>query len=402
MRRVFIALAALVVVSADWPRFRGPNGTGVADAPAALLQFDAQAPLFAVKLPPGYGSPIIADETLFVQSSRADGTARTLHALDAKTGAQKWAKSREARAARVHRKNSLATGTPAADAERVYDVVYDGSTVVVYATTLAGEPVWQADLGAFKSQHGPGLSPVLFAGKVYLNFDQDGDARLIAFDAATGKTAWSAERKPFRASYSAPLVRNLPGGKSEIVAASTAGLAGYDPDSGKVNWQWQWAFDGMPLRAVSSPVVVGDTIIASAGDGGGARSTVCVRPGPTPKLLWEIRRDAPYVPSAVADGKYLYWVTDTGVASCVEAATGKTVWSERLFNGSVSASPVLAGGTVLAIAEDGKAATFRATPEGFEKLSEAKLPGTVIATPAVANGRLYVRAGGTLLAFQSK
>ena len=402
MRRVFIGLAALVLVSADWPRFRGPNGTGVADAPAALFQFNAQAPLFAVQLPPGYGSPIIAGGTLFVQSSRADGSARTLHALDAATGAEKWAKSRAGRAARVHRKNSLATGTPAADAERVYDVVYDGATVVVTATTLAGEPAWQADLGAFKSQHGPGLSPVAFAGKVYLNFDQDGDARLIAFDAATGKTAWSATRKAFRASYSAPLVRPLPGGRSEIVAASTAGLTGYDPASGKVNWDWQWAFDGMPLRAVSAPVLVGDTVIATAGDGGGARSTVCVRPGPTPELVWEARRDAPYVPSVIAAGKHLYWVTDAGVACCVEAATGKPVWSERLFNGSVSASPILAGGTILAVAEDGKAATFRATPEGFEKLSEAKLPGAVIATPAVAGGRLYARAGGVLLAFGAK
>ena len=398
MRLVFIACLVLCL-AADWPRFRGPNGTGVADAPATLLQFDPAKPRFKVELPPGYGSPIIAGNLLFVQSSRADGSDRTLHALDAATGTEKWTKSRPGKKARVHRKNSLATGTPAADDTRVYEIVYDGVDVQLVAYTHAGAEVWVADLGPFKSQHGPGLSPVVHGGKVFVNLDQDDDARMLAFDAATGQSAWNATRKAFRACYAAPLVRTLPGGKSEIIATSTAGLTGYDPDSGQVNWNWDWPFDGMALRTVSSPVLVSDTIIATAGDGGGSRSTVCVKPGPMPKLVWEKRRDAPYVPSVLVAGEHLYWLTDAGVAMCVEAATGKIVWSERLFNGSVSASPVMAGGAILAIAEDGSCVTFRATPAGFEEIATAKLGATVIATPAVAGGRLYVRAGGDLLAF---
>lgn len=402
MRRTLLAVTLLALLGADWPRFRGPNGTGVADAPAATLGFDPQKPLFKVELPPGYGSPIIAGGALFVQSSRPDGSERTLHALDPATGVQLWAKARPGATARVHRKNSLATGTPTADASRVYEVVYDGSDLRLLATGRAGEPLWSADLGPFKSQHGPGLSPVTHAGKVYVNLDQDGDARVMAFDAATGVVAWNVSRRPFRASYAAPVVRALPGGKSEIVVASTAGLTGYDPDSGGVNWDWSWQFGGNPLRSVSTPLIVGDTVIASAGDGGGSRSLVCVRPGATPKLAWELRRDVPYVPSLIASGGHLYWVTDSGVASCADAATGKVAWSERLFSGAVSASPVMAGGAILAIAEDGKAATFRATPAGFEKLSDAKLAGPVLATPAVAGGRLYVRTAEGLTAFGAK
>ena len=398
MRRALLASTCLALAAADWPRFRGPNGSGVAADPAPALD----AALFKVKLPPGYGSPIIAGDTLFVQSSAADGSARTLHALDAATGVERWAKSRPGKASRVHRKNSLATGTPAADAERVYAVSYDGTELELFATTRAGESAWSTNLGPFKSQHGPGLSPMVTRGKVYVNVDQDGDARLVAFDAATGKPAWSASRRAFRASYCVPVVRELPGGKSEVVAASTAGLSGYDPDTGKLNWDWEWPFDGMPLRAVASPLIVGDTVIAAAGDGGGARSLVCVRPGATPQLVWQKRRDTPYVPSPVASDKHLYWVTDAGVAACAEAATGKVVWSERLFNGSVSASPVLAGGTILAVAEDGSAASYRATPAGFEKLAGAKWPAPAIATPAVAGGKVYVRGGPELACYGAK
>jgi len=104
----------------------------------------------------------------------------------------------------------------------------------------------------------------------------------------------------------------------------------------------------------------------------------------------------PYVPGPVLFGEHLYWLTDNGIATCAELATGRIVWSERAFNKAVSASPILLGDQVLAIAEDGKAIVFTATKAGYTVTSETAFPDAVFATPAAADGRVYLRTTTTL------
>ena len=230
---VFVVMS----VAADWPRFRGPNGAGVAEAmPAQWTETENR--LWKVELPgKGNGSPIVAKGKLFVQCAGADGSNRSLVCLDAVTGKQLWMKSQTGQTAKTHQKNSLASSTPACDGERVYACFWDGRSVSLVAYTIAGDELWTRKLGTYASQHGAGMSPMVHAGKVFVNFDQDDAAEMFAFDAKTGEKAWSKTRKGYRACYSTPIVRDLPGGSSEIVDLSTAGLTAYDPATGKINWE---------------------------------------------------------------------------------------------------------------------------------------------------------------------
>lgn len=407
MRRRFAGLIAVLSVAtlaaADWPRFRGVNGMGVADAvPLPTTWSGTDNVAWKTALPgTGNGSPIVARGKVYVQASSVDASQRMLICLDAKTGAIDWTAARPGGKAHAHSKNSLASSTPAADADRLYAVFWDGREVALTAYDFAGKPLWAKTLGGYVSQHGVGMSPVAFGGKVYVNYDQDGAAEFVCFDGKSGDKLWAAPRKPFRACYSSALVREV-GGKVEVIDASSAGVTAYDPETGSVRWNWVWKFDGQVLRTVGSPVLVGDTLVAVSGDGGGSRSTVALKLGEQPTLLWEKRKETPYVPGPLVKGDHIYWVTDGGLATCAELATGKIVWSERALSAAVSASPILAGDNVIAVAEDGKAVVFKATPKGFEKVAENALGEAVFASPAAADGKLYLRGSKHLFALGTK
>ena len=402
----FCGVSAIVASApaADWTRFRGPNGSGAVET-APLKWNGASDILWKSEIPgSGHSSPIVVGDKVFLQSSATDGSTRMLICIDGK-GKIAWTSTipgKHPGKGKVHNKSSLASSTPTSDGERVFAIFWDGDGLIVVGYDLAGKELWKTPLGPYVSQHGAGMSPVAYGGKVFVNYDQDGAAELVALDAKSGKIAWSAKRKAFRACSSSPLVRELPGGKTEIVVSSTAGLTGYDPADGKVNWNWEWKFDGMALRTVGSPILANGTVIAISGDGSGARSTVAVTPGEKPKLLWEKNKDTPYVPGPVAKGDYVYWVTDAGVAVCAETKTGKILWSERATQKSISASLLLIGDAVFAIAEDGKAIAFQASPGGFETVAESNLGEVVFATPAAADGKLYIRGANHLFCIGKK
>src|SRR5579885_2937069 len=366
-----LAALGLPAGAANWPRFRGPNGTGVADDKNIPAEWTEKDYLWKVALPGvGNSSPIVWGDRVFLQCASADSKERLLVCVSAATGKILWTASEPGgRAANLNRKyNTLASSTPATDGQRVYCVWWDGTGLSLAAYDLDGKRVWKRDLGKFKSQHGAGASPIVVGDKVILNNDQDGSARLQAFDAKTGKPAWEVKRTAFRACYATPFVLERPGGPPELVVASTAGLAGYDPDSGKERWHWDWKFDGMALRTVGSPVYSKGILFALSGDGSGARHAVAVRIGSQgdvtkTDLAWQNKRNRalPHVPGPLVLGDHLYFINDRGVAACHEAATGKQVWAEEL-NCTVSASPVLIDGKVYAVSDDGDVIVFRASP----------------------------------------
>jgi outer membrane protein assembly factor BamB len=328
-----------------------------------------------------------------LQSASADGRQRWLICLDAATGTKRWQQEAPGTRSRMHPRNTLASSTPAADGKHVFAVFWDGQDIQLCAYDYDGKRLWKRDLGGFRSQHGPGLSPVADDGRVFLNNDQDGSARLLAFDVQTGVPLWEAERKAFRTCYSTPLLHPRPGGDKELIVASTAGITGYDPKTGKVKWDFSWVFEGKPLRTVASPVLAGELVVASSGDGDGSRHTIAVRmPGAgqdQAKMVWERLKAVPYVPCMLAFEGHLYSVTDQGVAVCRVAATGEEVWTERLCK-AVSASPVLIHGKVYVPAEDGKVYLFAATTT-FKRLAANNLGEPIMASPAVADNRLYIR-----------
>lgn len=398
-----LALALAPSAAGDWPRFRGSNGTGT--SPDPLPPIDARAPLWKVAIPgKGVSSPVIADGKLYVQSATDDGSKRLLVALDAATGKALWTADMPGQNTKRHAKNSLASGTPAVAADRVFCVSWDGEAISLHAFSTAGKPLWQQPLGTFVSQHGPGHSPAVYGNLVYVNVDQDGAAVLKAFDAATGEPKWAVERKPYRACYSTPFLLERPGKPAVLVVGTTAEVTGYDPASGKVVWAHPHGWSGglKPLRAVAAPVWAGGRVVCSFGDGDGSRYMTGIDPdAPPPAKAWDLRKGGPYVPCLLAADDLVFWIGDKGTAACAEAATGKVLWEERVSDKDVTASPVLAGGEVFAVNEAGRWFVWKAGRE-FELVRKGEVGEPVLASPALAGGRLYVRGDKHLFCFGPK
>jgi outer membrane protein assembly factor BamB len=412
MTRLLLSLLALTlaltVSAADWPRFRGPNGSGTADGP--LPEIDPKSPLWKVALPggKGVGSPIIVGGKLYLQTATADGKGRSLLCLDAASGKTLWTKEVPGGPPRAkgnpHAKNSLASGTPACDGEQLYCAWWDGA---------AGQPGRlrpvreRAVAGVARQLCQPARPRVLARGShglVFVNVDDDQRAELVAFDAKTGQKKWIADRKHVRACYTTPFVLERPGKPAELVLGTTTAVTSYEPATGKVNWEYPmvWPKGDMPLRVIGHPVYAGGLVVVYSGDGGGARYMAGIDPETkTPAKVWELKKDTPYVPCVLVKGDRLFWIGDKGIATFAEARTGKAVWSERVFNSDVSASPILVGDKVLMVSEKGEVAVVTADKE-YEEPTKVSLGEGVFATPAAADGRVYIRGVNTLFCFGKK
>ncbi len=399
---LFVSFAAS---GADWPRFRGPNGTGISDG--TLPKIDAKAALWKVPIPGrGVSSPIVVGGKVFLQSASDNGAKRFVYCIDAATGKTLWTKELLGKSAKTHNKNSLASGTPAADGERVFCMSWDGNTLSLLAFDFAGKELWQQPLGEFISQHGPGHSPVIHNGLVYVSVDDDVRAMLYAFDAKTGEKKWGVPRKPQRSSYATPFILERTGKPAELVLGTTTAVTGYEPSTGKVLWSHaiEWPAGKMPLRVVGSPVYADGLIITYTGDGGGDRYAIAVDPsGATPTKVWDAAKSpTPYVPCMIAKGENIFWIADNGIPCCATAKTGKMIWDEeRLTTKAVSASPILVGNEMLILAENGQVFVVKADKK-FELIRESNLGEGVFATPAMADGKLFVRGLNHLYCFGKK
>lgn len=408
-----VSLVALPVCAENWPRFRGPNGAGVAEGQDIPIEFErAKGVLWTTPLPgSGNSGPVIWNRNLYLQTSTKKGAERALLCLDAKTGKIRWQRSFPATEVKLRGESSLASATAAVDGNGVYIPIWDGQRVHMVAFRHDGTPLWNKDLGRWVSQHGTGSSPVIIEGKLIFAFDMDvkdmkgnpikggRQPSLMAFDTKSGALLWETPREGFRACYSAPFLRERDGVK-ELIVGSTMSIAGYHPETGKElwTWGWEWAENNfkMPLRTVAGQVVIGDTLIATSGDGGGDRRMVALKLGKnggTPTYSWgNGNKVFPYVACPLVRGEYVYFVNEKGNAGCYEAGTGKQIWYERLTQANkFLASPVMIDGNVYAPTVDGDVFVFAAEPT-FKLLARNTFSDErFVATPAVADGRLYLR-----------
>ncbi len=415
---VFAVLGLVIVGRADnWPRFRGPNGGGVALGQNIPVEFDAKRGVLWSTPMPGVGnsSPVIWEKQIYLLTATKDGKQRSLLALDGDAGKIVWRRDFPAVKVNVRGESSLASATAAVDGDGVYIPVWNGATVQMTAFSHKGEPLWSKDLGAWISQHGTGSSPILVGDKVIFAFDMDvkdmkgntipegRQPMLMAFNKKTGEMVWETPREGYRACYSAPFVQER-NGHAEVIVTSTMSIAGYDPASGKELWTWDWAWEThgfkMPLRTVASSVVVGDTLFATSGDGGGDRRMVALKlskNGGAPQYSWgDGNKLFPYVSTPLARDGYVYFVNEKGNAGCYEAATGKQIWYERLTRpNKFLASPVLVDGRIYAPTDDGEVFVFAAEPT-FKLLAQNTLGDRFVASPAVADGRMYLRGDNRL------
>jgi outer membrane protein assembly factor BamB len=418
--RTLLVIAGLggLMGADNWERFRGPNGTGVANDRNVPLTFGTTENMVWKVALPGVGnsSPVVWGERLFVHAAAKDGKRRMLICLDTKAGRILWQKSIAGMPVTIRADSSLASSTPTTDGEAVYVSFWDGNDVHVVAYDFHGEPLWNKNLGPFNSQHGAGASPILYKDKLILANDMDKDdfythkpnarpSMVIALDKRTGRLVWESPRQAERACYSAPFLLRRPGQKEpELVVTSTTAVTGYNLDSGVKLWEakgWQEHALKAPMRTVASPALAGDMLCVCSGGDAGRFAIGLSLPGAgtadSPRRLWENRKDFPYVPSPLARGENFYFVSDAGFAGCYEARTGKRVWYERLAAG-FTASPLLIGNKIYAASTEGDVYVFAAEP-AFQLLAHNELGEAIRATPAVAGGRLYIRGEHFLYCF---
>lgn len=394
LRLLLAALSLTALLAADWPRFRGPNGSGIAADKDVPVKWTDDNVLWKSELPgKGHSSPIVVKGKVFLLS--ATDKERLLVCIDAAKGKELWTKKVPGSFVKIRHDSSFASSTPCSDGERVYCAFWDGARIALHAYDLDGKAIWHRDLGAFKSQHGHGFSPIVHGGLVIVNNDQDGTANLQAFFAKTGEPAWSVKRKAFRTCYSTPFILETKNGP-ELVVASTAGATRYNPADGKELWNFEWKFFHKPLRTVGSAVVDDGMLFIGSGDGDGSRAMIAVKlegKGDVSKtnLAWDKNAGTPYVPTPLAHKGHVFTVTDDGQAVCYEAKKGEEKWRKARLAGGFSASPVLINGNVFAISQKGEVIVFAASAEKFEQLAKNNLGEGVSASPAVADGRLYVR-----------
>jgi outer membrane protein assembly factor BamB len=410
---VWLALAVFGIITSpaaasDWPRFRGPNGTGESSDTGVPIEIgESQHVLWKVPLAgAGNSSPVVSNGRIFLQTASSDATERSLICVDLATGNTLWSQSAPGGPAKTHPKNTLASCTAAVDGSRVYMPFWDGKNLSVAAYDCDGHHAWSTELGEFNSQHGAGHSPIVVGKNVIIANDQDGLAEVVALDAESGVVSWRRPRHPYRASYSTPILVERPGHVPELLVASTQGITGYDPATGDERWNWSWKSNKQELRTVGSPIVCQELVFFSGGNGPGARHAVAVNlsgrrgAGNKPEFAWETQKDFPYVPCMLSRGENVYFINDSGIAGCFNAKTGRSLWLKRLEGGDVTASPVMVDQRIYAFTENGTVFVFAADPT-FNLLSSDKLDEGVKASPAVADGRLLVRGTTSLYCFGS-
>ena len=375
---------------ADWPQFRGPGGQGVSDEQNLPVQWgEGQGVTWKVPVAGlGWSSPVVAGGRVWLTTSTGnrDASLRLL-AFDAATGRQVLNTEvfRIPQAQLLNAKNSLASPTPIVDGDRVY--VHFGSEGTA-AVSLSGEVLWKTQLD-YDTQHGNGGSPVLYRDLLIVNCDGFDQAYVVALDTKTGKPRWkTSRRRPWSQAYSTPLIVRS-GDRDLLVSVGAFRTVAYDPLTGAEQWQVSYG-DG--FSNVPRPVAGHGMVYLATGFQ--QPSLMAVRMGGTgdvtkTHVAWTLSRGAPLTPSPVLAGDELYFVTDTGVASCVDARTGRVLWQQRM-NGNFSASPVAADGRIYFQSEEGETTVVAAGPT-FRRLAVNALDGAMLASLAVSGGAMFIR-----------
>lgn len=405
-----LAAAAYAAGAADWPHWRGPELRGTSPEKDLPVRWSASENVgFRLELPAGSGStPIVAGNRIYL--SVADGETVSLWAVDRKTAQVAWKRPVGPSSGHAHRKHNMSSPSPVTDGKRVFAMTGTG---VLKGFKDDGTELWARDLqkeyGAFGLMWGYAASPLLHDGALYVpvlhGMKTDDPSYVLAVEAESGKTRFKVERLTDARmespdAYSTPaLVRK--GNRTEVVVTGGDVVTGHDPKTG----QELWRAEGLNptregnYRVVASPVAVGDLVIAPSR----VKPMLALRAFgrgdvTTSALAWSL--DAgPDVPTPATDGTLLYVLTDRGLLSVLDVATGRVHYGpQRLHTATYSASPLVADGKVYLTAEDGVTSVVAAGTT-FELLAENPLDGDfTISSPAAAGGQIFIRTRGALWA----
>ena len=392
MRRVFVSLVCGMLLAtvadaraADWRQFRGPGGRGVAAGETIRMAWSEREGIAWKADLPGKSasSPIVVgDLVVTTASSGAKQDRLHLIALDRVTGARRWERTLWATGRTLcHPTSAVAAGTPASDGERIVALF---SSCDLVCLDLTGRLLWQRNLAVEHPRAGNdvgmGSSPRIIGDTVVVQIDCQGDPFAAGIDLATGDDRWSVPRDRV-ASWSSPLPMES-GGRAGVLLQNPKGLELRAITDGEVAWRWAGDCAGIATTAVSDATLFGPAGGIAAVPAGGREP------------VWEAANLSPGIASPVAWDRSVAVLNRGGVLAVGEAADG-TIRGQVRLAGSFWASPIVVGDLLVAVNTDGK--TFLVSLAGQpEIVAENELPGTFSATPAVADGSLYLRSETSL------
>jgi outer membrane protein assembly factor BamB len=425
----FALVLPLAAHAGTWPSFRGAQAKGVADGENLPAEWDVRTGKnvrFKVTVPGlGHSSPVVWEDRVFLTSAvgatppalRLGDTGGIdlvtdqgnlswrLYCLSARDGKVLWEEEAFAGPPRTkrHVKSSQANPTPATDGKTVVAVFGSGGLA---AFDVSGQLKWKADLGALNpglfgdtsSEWGHASSPVIDGDRVFVQVDRHSGSFLAAYDLASGRRLWNVARDE-RPVWSTPTVHEV-GGRKELLVVGGYHVRGYDPATGQEIWRFK---DEAEVKT-PTPVVADGLLVFAGGYRGrplfalkpGAKGDVSVPESASsgPFLAWRTERGGPYTTTPLAYRGVVYAVRDEGILNAYDLATGQRIFQERT-GATHAASPVASDGRVYLAAEGGEVLVLKAG-RTFEVLAKNDMGEPCMATPAIANGTLYVRTQGHL------
>ncbi|MFN2516993.1 MAG: PQQ-binding-like beta-propeller repeat protein [Pyrinomonadaceae bacterium] len=442
MKRLTLSLFLLCVFSSsmsaqNWPQFRGPGASGVAETGVAPVNWDAQKAAnmrWKTAIPGlGHSSPVAWGNKIFITTAIStnlkpetrfglygdvapvkDDPKHTwkIYALDSRTGKILWERTAAEGLPKVkrHPKSTHADSTPATDGK--YLVALFGSEGL-YCFDLKGKLRWKQDLGVLDSgwfydpdyQWEHGSSPIIYKNVVIVQADVQKNSFIAAYDLKTGKQIWKTMRDEI-SSWGTPTAYE---GKTraELITNGSKAIRGYDPLTGKELWKLT------PNSEITTPTpFVAHNLIFVTSGYAPIQPIYAIRPGASGDIslkdgkesnefiAWSKQRGGPYMPTPVVYGDYLYTCSNQGVFTAYNAKTGERIYQERLGGkgGAFTASPVASDNKIYLSSEDGDVFVVKAGPK-YELLATNPVGEVMMATPAINRGLLIVRGVHHLFAF---
>lgn len=417
---IFCVMAA--TAQADWPRFRGPSGDGLATRPGSAERIglpvrwsETENVAWKTAIPHlGWSSPVVMDGQIWLTTATAEGHDFYAICVDAKSGGIRFNERlfhTDDPEPLGNPLNGYASPTPVVEPGRVY--VHFGSYGTACLDTKTFEVLWKRNDLPCRHYRGPGSSVILFEDLLILTMDGVDVQYLVALDKTTGRTVWKTDRtadwddldaegKPrdegdLRKAYTTPLIVES-NGATQMISVGAKAFYGYDPRTGRELWKVN-----MPAFSGAAGPVYRDGIVYVV-TGFGQTELMAVRVDGAgdvtdSHVLWKTARTVPRTPSPVLVGDLLFTINDTGIAVCLDAATGEPIWQERI-RGNYASSLLYADGNVYCFNQNGTSTVFKAAHR-FEVVATNMLDAGCMASPAVADSALFLRTKTHLYRIES-
>ncbi|HUU58410.1 MAG TPA: PQQ-binding-like beta-propeller repeat protein, partial [Phycisphaerae bacterium] len=383
-------------VRRNWPRFRGPGGSGVSaftNVPTRWNGDTVQNILWKTAIPlPGKNSPVVWGDRVFLTG--ATKVKREVYCFNAASGALLWRRAVETAVGRtldppeIEEDTSYAAPTAATDGQRVYAIFANGDLVCL---DFAGRQVWSEGLAPLDNQYGHASSLAMHRNLLLVQLDQEAPDEggpapsvLLAYDGPRGKRVWEAYRA-VEGSWMSPIVIATPAGP-QVIAGGNPFLIAHDPTDGKEIWRARV----LGADCAPSPIFAGGLVIVAQPYG----ELSAVRPDgrgdvTETHVAWRAAGGMPEICSPASDGKLVWTLMTYGLLTCYDAKDGKIVW-EKQIDAEFNASPSLVGDRLYLLSTKGVAIIIE-TGRAYRELSRAELGEPVHASPAFADGRIYIR-----------